>query len=542
MTANVGANIGAASPEAALAAPAPADGSESESESEWSESAEAEAAALFGPCGGGGGGGEEEEDGREEAASDWLRRSRTALAEALADPPSDADYVLFGRGFGGRGADSLAAVASAEFFSGSGPGTGAGPAGEALARFEAAEGRRRRWKEARGGGGGGSGGSGIPSILRSVRRGTGLGFVDAALAVAAPAEASSDGAEGGRELKRKQKQKRKRKAGTGAKPQPVLEVAGPAGAGKTALLLTLAANYVACTGTGCYLEQEGPDLDLDLDWAAYGLGGGKGTGAAAEGAVDLGLLPAAVILDSELGVRPEALVAAVRAAVLRRWGETARTRAELGGRSRGGGREATATARKRRRQGPEDEEQDEGGSEWRRVEAEVASALGRIHVIQAKSGGCRLATDGMPVLESLRHSLDHRAAAFAASASRSSFPPPPVLLLIDSVTSSARSERRLEALGPGLSGRNDFLRQLSRLRAAHPVAVVGTATTEPKTWPRGPGSGCGGGNTADPWARMVSARIVLGAELLASTAPRGSGGTAAAVQAPFRITTGGVVG
>ena len=341
MTANVGANIGAASPEAALAAPAPADGSESESESEWSESAEAEAAALFGPCGGGGGG-EEEEDGREEAASDWLRRSRTALAEALADPPSDADYVLFGRGFGGRGADSLAAVASAEFFSGSGPGTGAGPAGEALARFEAAEGRRRRWKEARGGGGGGSG---IPSILRSVRRGTGLGFVDAALAVAAPAEASSDGAEGGRELKRKQKQKRKRKAGTGAKPQPVLEVAGPAGAGKTALLLTLAANYVACTGTGCYLEQEGPDLDLDLDWAAYGLGGGKGTGAAAEGAADPGLLPAAVILDSELGVRPEALVAAVRAAVLRRWGETARTRAELGGRSGGGGE------KRRRRRG-----------------------------------------------------------------------------------------------------------------------------------------------------------------------------------------------
>ena len=78
--------------------------------------------------------------------------------------------------------------------------------------------------------------------------------------------------------------------------------------------------------------------------------------------------------------------------------------------------------------------------------------------------------------------------------------------------------------------------------AINPVAVVGTATTEPKTWPRGPGSGCGGGNTADPWARMVSARIVLGAELLASTAPRGSGGTAAAVQAPFRITPGGVVG
>ena len=89
------------------------------------------------------------------------------------------------------------------------------------------------------------------------------------------------------------------------------------------------------------------------------------------------------------------------------------------------------------------------------------------------------------------------------------------------LTSSDRRDQRLEAVGTGLSGRNEFYRQLQRLRAAHPVAVVATATGAASTAVAGGGTD----NIVTPWSKMVTARVGLERrEATAAPAGEKSGG------------------
>jgi len=352
----------------------------------------------------------------------------------------------------------------------------------------------------------------------------------------------------------------------------------------------IAANYVACTGWGYYLNGDGIYVDPRRDgvegrgqtaagaaaaaaaaktategeealprlsqdsfvdggndaWASYGLGGTTVTreeSAGADSTTGSGSatkkmaaqphrprrpMPVVVILDSELGIHAPVLAAMVRAAVLRRWGETAHVRRLLDKRRRSSTKSNDAADEKSSSSSSSSEDE-----EWRRIQDEIVSALGRIHLIRTTSG-TGLSLDGMPVLESLRHSLDKAAevtvdgnivdggdgAAFASPLlpTSSSIARPPTLLIVDSLTASERIDRHLEQLGSGLSGRSEFFRQLARLSSAHSVAVVGTSTSSAATavasTAMGGGAGIASGGASagtgvDPWSKMVTARIGL---------------------------------
>ncbi len=511
-----------------------------------------------------------------ETALTWLRRTEVALASAAAPPPEPEEFVR-GREFRD--------VCVEDYWSGGGAGVGGaaaggGAAGRALARHERAERARKRRRGVAGEAGGGGNVNGedeeeedddsssssssmsvLASILASVWRGCGVSFVDLALlhSHASPNAAQTSSAvaslsassQRGREQQRQQPQK----------GCPVVEVRGTAGTGKTTLITTMAANYVANTAVGCYLDVD--DEDDDDAWAGYGLGVAPTASSANSSSVNsadssasstntkkrkestsstsaatarvastsnAATPPAVVILDSDLDVHPTALVAAVRSAVLRRWGETGAARRLLEERRR----------KKRRRDGDDDDANeekredttndatsstrtatDERNEEWRRIQSTIRDALGRIHVVRTASGQ-GLFSDGIPALESLRRSLDLASASAATAAGGSasaSSAAPPTLLLIDSLTSSDRRDQRLEAVGTGLSGRNEFYRQLRRLRAAHPVAVVATATGAASTVVTGAGT-----DVVTPWSKMVTARVGLERRESAAAAGEKSGG------------------
>ena len=580
-----------------------------------------------------------------ETALSWLRRSEASLA-ALNQTPTDEEYLL--------GAD-FRDVCVQEFWGGGGAGTAAAslaccgngangessilmvhqqqhnrgtPADGALARHEMMERRRRKWRNARndedveknvtlgsnkrrrGGNAASSGTNGdgreeaeqeapssIPPILSSIRRGCGLSFVD--LALLQPATKMNNKLAGSSNSN-----------GGNSRQYPAMEVRGQPGTGKTRLMLTLAANYIASTSVGCYLdvervisdslesssgrrrsrngcggnsnangngnaghmcdEEEQPNatggddplLPLSQDstgiiadtdantaignanantnasngrddndaWAAYGLGVpsviSRGNNddnndkssqkKSKKKPIITAASPSVVILDSDLNIHPTALVAAVRAAVLRRWGGTTDVRQlleEKRTRSNdddiGGALDSTGPT-------PNAKANDE---EWRRIQSEIYSALSRIHIVKTNSGE-GLFADAIPVLESLRHSLDLAAeqcdlvgssttSGGFGGGNRPSSAAPPTLLIIDTLTSSERRSQRLEALGSGLSGQNDFYRQLSRLRAAHPVAVVGTSTGTASMVAGIGNAGGTGGRDSNLWSKMVTARVGL---------------------------------
>jgi hypothetical protein len=235
-----------------------------------------------------------------------------------------------------------------------------------------------------------------------------------------------------------------------------------------------------------------------------------------------------VILDSDLDVHPTALVAAVRSAVLRRWGETGAARRSLDERrrARAEGADGDGANEEKREDTTNDATSstrtaNDRNEEWRRIQSTIRDALGRIHVVRTASGE-GLFADGIPALESLRRSLDLASASAATAAGGSasaSSAAPPTLLLIDSLTSSDRRDQRLEAVGTGLSGRNEFYRQLRRLRAAHPVAVVATATGAASTVVTGAGT-----DVVTPWSKMVTARVGLERRETTAAAGEKSGG------------------
>ena len=617
-----------------------------------------------------------------ETALSWLRRSEASLA-ALDQPPTDEEYLL-GADFrdvcvqefwGGGGAGTAAAALACTAGANAGDGSTlwarrhnrTTPADAALARHETMERRRRKWrtehedgetsvgsgrsnKRRRGGRAGSDvvdedgrceavdqeAPSSIPPILASVRRGCGLSFVD--LALLQPAAKTN-------KLAGSSSSSSNNNNSSSSCQYPVMEVRGQPGTGKTRLLLTLAANYVASTSVGCYLdvervisdslesnslccrrrqngcdgnangngghmhvndEEEQPNaagddplLPLSQDstgiiadtnayacnatghgnantshgrdenddaWAAYGLGvpltvisrGGnhdnigksprnkkKGTKP-----IHAAASPSVVILDSDLNIHPTALVAAVRAAVLRRWGETTDVRQLLEKKRMGRNTDELGSAGPTSSAHANDEE-------WRRIQSEICSALSRIHIVKTNSGE-GLFADAIPVLESLRHSLDLAAeqcdlvsggtASGAVGGNRPTSAAPPTLLMIDSLTSSERRSQRLEALGSGLSGQNDFYRQLNRLRAAHPVAVVGTSTGAAASIVAGGGNAGGtGGRDSNLWSKMVTTRAGLdrkdvtaeNASSGSSSSSSGAGGYDYQALVPCTTTTSG---
>ena len=255
--------------------------------------------------------------------------------------------------------------------------------------------------------------------------------------------------------------------------------------------------------------------------------------------------PRVVILDVERGVHAVKLILSVREAVLRRWEETASARrwkrkydetwtldeAESG---------QSGT------QGDNDNDDDEGNHgrnfnsamiEQRQIELAISSCLGRINIVQPRD----FTYLGLvATIEALWHGLDKDKVAKESmtgsgvskfSNSRQFHirggnikPSPhmnataqsqeaPTLILIDSLTTLDASTRFLENLhatsgsscssnSSGLSDRNEFYRQLIRLREDHNIAIIGTSRCVQTVNSRSSSS-------RSLWEKMVSHRVSL---------------------------------
>jgi hypothetical protein len=328
----------------------------------------------------------------------------------------------------------------------------------------------------------------------------------------------------------------------------------------TTILLAVAARYVACTSKwmlfdnniiGCAANDSGSrsqDRSQNNKKSTATTRRLKGSG----GENDI-IEPRVVILDLEHGVHAVKLALSVREAVLRRWEETSLARQwhreqeklwtmeSADEETVGGGRRSITT------DDNIDEEVNEFNTtmiEQRQIELAIASCLGRINIVQPRDVTylSLLAT-----LEDLRHSLEEereaaRADIMTDDTSTDPRVEPPTLILIDSLTSLDASTRYLESLptniadfsissgsssskrsssggGSGLSDRNEFYRQLIRLRDENEVAIFCTSRCSPSSLSSRMNNGrssdqtsrVGGkrGSSSSLWEKMVSHRISL---------------------------------
>jgi len=227
----------------------------------------------------------------------------------------------------------------------------------------------------------------------------------------------------------------------------VIEIRGASGTGKTSLLLSLAANYIASTSFSCF------DISCkDEEESNHCFGSSLHSTSP----------PPVVILDSEHDVHIPNVAVAVRHAVLRRWNETTLIRKNMSS---------------KQQQVPEEED------EWKLIDAEIQQSLGRIHIIQPRD----YTTGFIPTLESLRFSLDQA----AADTTKEDIARPPLMVLMNSLSTFDALDQMYESLPTttssstsvindkkfkqsGLSSQNEFYRQLSRLYYSHDVILVGT--------------------------------------------------------------------
>jgi hypothetical protein len=255
--------------------------------------------------------------------------------------------------------------------------------------------------------------------------------------------------------------------------------------------------------------------------------------------------PRVVILDVEKGVHAVKLILSVREAVLRRWEETASARRWKRKYDETWplyGAEAGQSGTRSDNYGDEGNRRDNFNStviEQRQIELAISSCLGRINIVQPRD----FTYLGLvATIEALRHGLDTEKVAkqsttgSGASIHSSSqqfhirggnIKPPsydmnaasqsqeaPTLIMIDSLTTLDTLTRFLENLhatagrscgssSSGLSDRNEFYRQLARLRNDHDVAIIGTSRCVQTV------NGRTSNSSSSLWERMVSHRVNL---------------------------------
>mmetsp|Transcript_37677 Transcript_37677/g.67863 ORF Transcript_37677/g.67863 Transcript_37677/m.67863 type:complete len:228 (-) Transcript_37677:65-748(-) len=182
--------------------------------------------------------------------------------------------------------------------------------------------------------------------------------------------------------------------------------------------------------------------------------------------------------------------------------------------------------------------------EQRQIEFAIASCLGRIHLVQPRDFTY---LSLVATIEVLRQSLDKERALQnpmvdtkkhpspqCSHPKKNGKPPvtnvnkpqePPTLILIDSLTTLDASTWYQESLpttsgsnrssgGSGLSDRNEFYRQLIRLREEHEITILGASRSVPSVnnrandqASRGISGGKRGSNSL--WDKMVSHRVSL---------------------------------
>jgi hypothetical protein len=282
--------------------------------------------------------------------------------------------------------------------------------------------------------------------------------------------------------------------------QIALEIVGKTKTGKTKLLMVLAANYAAATSVACM----GPIHNF----------------------IGHDQMAPVVIFDPNYSIDFEEVVGMVRVAVLRRWNATSEFRQcfKIFVRNQSDSEdlmEPMAEGAER------DDSQD--------IEKDILSVLNRIHIVRPND----ISSGYIAALESLRQALDK----ISAENQGTSFPP--VLLLFDSVLSAFQlSNKMQEALpnGIGLSGKNEFLRQVKRLKAKHSIILVSTRTTTGETTVQSRSS-------CPRWDKMTTHSIAIMKSAVGSpeesegydfVALSNHGGSKHALINPFSVTSNGV--
>lgn len=163
------------------------------------------------------------------------------------------------------------------------------------------------------------------------------------------------------------------------------------------------------------------------------------------------------------------LILSVREAVLHRWEESSLARKWRRQQQHGSSAKDTHSI-------PNAEEVDVI-QEQCQIESAIASCLGRIHIIQPRDFTY---LSLVATIESLNRRLDDD--KLHDKSVNSTVQQPPTLLIIDSLSTLDACTKAQESLptvsgdsgGSGLSERNEFYRQLQRLREDHEVAIMGS--------------------------------------------------------------------
>ena len=246
----------------------------------------------------------------------------------------------------------------------------------------------------------------------------------------------------------------------------IVELTGKSGTGKTRVLMTLAANFVAATSTlflrkDALLGTRDNDMSNDENYS----------------------MPQVVIIDPEFGVHLDILEHLVRIALIRRWNVTEKLRNRLC-------EESSHT-------NVSNVSIENQGTDLLLFERELSSALQRVHIYHPRD----VAGEYVATLECIHQSLDRREEGHQHSMSQ---PGPTTLLLMDSTISAFEHvDKMYDSLpsGQGLSGRIEFIRQLDRITSKHDVVVLATRNTR--------GKNVGGPSSCEGWNKIVTERVPI---------------------------------
>lgn len=203
--------------------------------------------------------------------------------------------------------------------------------------------------------------------------------------------------------------------------------------------------------------------------------------------------PRVVYLDLEYGVHAAKLILSVRDAVLHRWEETSLARKwrrqQLYEHHTGDAMVDTSNCNN----------EVDAAQEHNQIERAIASCLGRIHVIQPRDFTY---LSLVATIESLSKRLDDDKRALG------DIQQPPTLLIIDSISTLDACTRAQEGLptvsgsvgGSGLSERNEFYRQLTRLQDEHEVVIMSSSKRVHSNE---------GDSSGSIWDKMVTHRLGL---------------------------------
>ena len=281
----------------------------------------------------------------------------------------------------------------------------------------------------------------------------------------------------------------------------VIEILGRSSTGKSQILMSLAANYVASTTCNFIPSNIITNNNFIME--------------SSSSSTSSTMSPIVIIIDPEHSIHVHQLKNYIVSALLRRWNATDSFRHNYQSIAMSSSSTTTTAI-------PHDQNNNtpSSPSSMHLLDQQVLDALDRIHIIRPTD----VSNGYVATLECLYQSL-HELYHTSSSSSSSLSSPPPIMLLMDSVVSAFdATDKMYESMGVGLSGRHEFIRQLKRLQQSFDIELIATRTIR-----GGVGGGGGASNTntvsssisnhgysnynynssLDGWNKMITSRITL---------------------------------